>query len=88
MGMSERKTGKYFIEGLSAKSNKRIFSKNFPSEKEAIEEAIKRQREGKIIQADIMFTKNIISDVPVWDLDTKGKVKRYNKEKREFEYWN
>ena len=80
-----RKTGTYYIEGLSIKSFKRVYSKNFKSLNEAVKEARLRQKKGKIHQADIMFSKNIISDEKLWSLDTTGKVKRYNPEKRIFE---
>jgi hypothetical protein len=85
MTTSERKTGTYFVDGLSAKSDKHLFSKNYKTVDEAIKVAKAWQRRGKIIQADIMFTKNALTDIQVWGLDTTGKVKRYNQEKGEFE---
>jgi len=83
----KRKTGTYYIDGLSAKSNKHLFSKNYNSVNEAIKVAKDWQKKGKIVQAQIMFTKDILSDVEVWGLNTKGIVKRYNKEKGVFEKW-
>ncbi|HLD89896.1 MAG TPA: hypothetical protein VI911_02555 [Patescibacteria group bacterium] len=81
----ERKTGTYFVDGLSARSDKHIFSKNFETIGQAIKIAKKWQNKRKIVQAQIMFTKNALSDIEVWRLDTKGKIKRYNQENKQFE---
>jgi hypothetical protein len=69
-----RKTGTYYVEGLSTKSFKRIASRNFENLKDAIREAQSRQKRGKIHQADILFSENIIKDIQVAGLDTKGKI--------------
>jgi len=81
----ERKIGTYFVDGLSAKSDKHLFSKNFKKIEDVIIRAKEWQGKGKIVQAKIMFTKNILTDIEVYSLDTIGKVKRYNQETRQFE---
>ena len=83
--ISERKTGTYFVEGLSSKSNKRIVSRNFKTSNEAVNRAREWKRKGKIVQGSIYFTKNILTDVKVWDMDLSGNVSRYNESEKRFE---
>lgn len=80
-----RKKNTYFVDGLSAKSDKHIFSKNFKTVYEAMVCAEEWKEQGKIVQAEIDFTKNILSDITVWELNTNGIFQRYNKETKKWD---
>ena len=72
--------GKFYFEGLHNNMNRRS-SRFFNTQREAEQEAKKRQREGKILQADILVVKNALSDVVVSDLNLKRKITKKKK------YW-
>jgi len=78
----------YFNNTKSNKLNRLIERKCFKSQRDAVVHGTKRYKEGKWIQGDLMFVENLISHKQIADLDTKGFVKRYNKEKKEFEVLN
>jgi transcriptional regulator of NAD metabolism len=75
---------KYYFEYIPAtkgyKLGKRRVSKDFSSLQSAMKDARKRQKKGKIVQANFMKKKNIISHQIISSLNTKGKMnsRRYS----------
>jgi len=65
--------GKFYVDGLSAKSNKHIFSRFFKTKEQALRMAERMQKQKKIVQANIFHVKNSISDVVVGGIDTSGR---------------
>ena len=83
----KRKTAKkIYFRGLSAKSDKSIYSRTFPTELDAIKDAIKRQKAGKIVQAEFWdATRPFSHQLTGVSLTTKKNVQIYNREKKRFE---
>ncbi len=75
MTKSERKTGTYYVDGLSAKSNKHLYSRNLDSLRKAISLAKQWKKSNKIIQANIYYTKDILNDVHVASITLSGNTR-------------
>ena len=74
---STRKSKTFYFEGLTP-NFKRVPSRNFGKLKEAVKEMKERKKKGKIIQGEVYFTKNIISDVDVLDMNLHGGLQKYD----------
>jgi len=77
--MTDRKKGMYYWEEINFyKSGQPHYraSKNFKTRAEAVKFGKTQFKKGRIVQARLWYSKNILSDVQAGDINTKGQYTR------------
>ena len=75
----------YVRKTKSNKLNRLLNKKCFMRSGDATAFARKKYKEGKWLQGNLVFVENMISHKDIADLDTTGRIKKYNPNTKKFE---